>query len=54
MSPAYRKVLGNHLQRNLEDCFKDLGHLLLHPVFQLVDDGSKQTQHFGIPAFRQA
>ena len=46
----YLKVLGDHLQCDLEDCFKDLGHLVHHALLELVDDGSKQTQHLSVPA----
>ena len=47
---AHREVFGDHLQRDLENCFENLWDLLLHSVFELVDDGSKETQHFCIPA----
>ena len=50
---AYREVFGDHLERDLEDSFKNFGNLLLHALLQLVDDGSKQTQHLCIPAQSQ-
>lgn len=47
---AYLKVLGDHLQGDLKDSLKDLGHFHHHALLQLVDDGSKQAQHLSIPA----
>ena len=44
------KVLGDHLQGDLEDGLKDFGHFRYHALLQLVDDGRKQAQHFSIPA----
>ena len=46
---TYLKVLCDHLQCDLENSLKDLGHFRHHALLQLVDDGSEQAEHFSVP-----
>ena len=40
---AHLKILGDHCQCALKDCFKDPGHLALNLPSELVDDGCKKA-----------
>ena len=47
---AHLEVFSDHVKRDLENRFKDLGHLRQHAVLQLVDNGCNQAEDLRIPA----